>query len=89
MKTSLTEVQQIEHWLQQEGDPSERLVTEVQLLLNPQLREKVEWQVRTYRLVQLYGRQKLREEIKAVEHRLFTATKHKTFQERIRTIFKY
>ncbi|UXP33353.1 hypothetical protein N6H18_05230 [Reichenbachiella agarivorans] len=88
MKTSWIETSQIENWLQQKGDVSERLVTEVKSMLSPQLSDKIHWQSKTYELVHLYGREKLREEIKTLEQELFTTAKHHSFQARIRSIFK-
>lgn len=88
MRTSLIEIQKLEKWLLQQGDPGERLLTEVKLQLNPRLMDEAKWQATTYDLIQLYGREKLREEIKVVEERLFTSPDYQSFQNRIRSIFK-
>lgn len=88
MRTSLTEVAQIENWLLRRGDLSDRLVMEAKVLSSPEMVDKAQWQSATYDLAHLYGREKLREEIKAVEHRLFHTSKYKSFQDRIRSIFK-
>jgi len=85
----LIEIAEIESWVLQQGDPADRLVTEGRLLLNPALREQAAWQTQTYAVVREYGRQKLKEEIKAVENQLFTSAKHRRFQERIRSIFSF
>ncbi|MEP1096075.1 MAG: hypothetical protein ABJG78_13255 [Cyclobacteriaceae bacterium] len=88
MRTSLIEIEQIENLLLRRGDLSNRLVTEAKALSNPELRKKVQLQSTTYDLVNLYGRGKLREEIKAVEHQLFNTSKYRMFQNRIRSLFK-
>lgn len=88
MRTSLTEIKQIEHWLLQKGDAQDRLVTEARALTNSDIYENAQWQAKAYELIQFYGREKLREQIKAVEHQLFNEPKYRSFQERIRSIFK-
>lgn len=87
MKTSLTELDQIEKYLLKKGDIRERLVTEARILSSPEVKEKAHWQSATYDLVHLYGRRKLLEEIKAIEHQLFHDTKYRSFRDRIRSIF--
>lgn len=89
MRTSLTETAQIENWLlRYEGLP-ERLLMEARILSNPALMDRVRWQSATYELARSYGREKLREEIKSVEHQLFNTSKYRSFQHRIRSIFKH
>ncbi|MEL6536655.1 MAG: hypothetical protein AAFQ98_14650 [Bacteroidota bacterium] len=88
MRTSLLEIAEIEDWVLQQGDPAQRLIMEGKLLLSPALQEQVKWQTQTYAVVRQYGQEKLREEIKAVEKELFSAPKHRQFQDRIRSIFK-
>lgn len=88
MRTSLIETAQIENWLLQDGDLSDRLVIEAKMLSSSEMKEKVQWQSATFDLARLYGRQKLHDEIKAVEQRLFHTSKYRSFQERIRSIFK-
>jgi len=88
MRTSLIEIEQIENWLLEQGNVQERLVTEAKVLSNPALQEKVFWQSKSYQLIQLYGREKLLQEIKVVERQLFNSKKHKSFQQRIKSIFK-
>lgn len=88
MRTSLTETKQIENWLLRLGSTSDRLVMEARILSNPELQERVNWQSKTCDLAHLYGREKLREEIKAVENRLFSSSKHQSFQNRVSSIFK-
>lgn len=88
MRTSLIETAQIENWLQHHEDVQNRLVMEAKILSNSKLREKAQWQSVTYELVHLYGQKKLRKEIKVIEHQLFHTSKYRSFQHRIRSIFK-
>lgn len=88
MRTSLTETAQIENWLLKRGEPAEQLVLEAKMLSNPEMREKVKWQQMAYEVVRLHGRQQLKEEIKAIEHQVFNTTRYRSFQDRIRSIFK-
>ncbi len=88
MKTSLNETIEIENLLLQQGDTSDRLVTEAKVLSNSEFKEKVQWQSLAYDLVNLYGRDKLLKEIKVIENRLFSTSKYQSFQNQIYSIFK-
>lgn len=88
MRTSLNEVRALEAFLLEQGDPSELLVTEARMLINPELQDKAKWQLCANDLVQEYGRQKLRQEIQTIEKQLFTNSRYRSFQDRIRSIFK-
>lgn len=88
MRTSLNEIRELEDWLLKQGELSDRLVTEAKVLSNPELQENAKWQAQTYDLVAAYGRQKLREEIRQVEKQLIMSPKYRSFQDRIRSIFK-
>lgn len=89
MRTSLIEVEQIEDMLLKRGPIEDRLVTEAKVLSNPELKELTQWQLRSYDLIQQYGREKLHLEIKAIEYRLFHSSKYKSFQSQIQSIFKF
>lgn len=88
MRTSLIEIKQIEDWLLRRGDIKDRLVTEAKIISSPEIREKAEWQMKSYDLIRQYGREKFLQEVKAVEYGLFHSPKHKSFQNRIKSIFK-
>ncbi len=89
MRTSLIEIKQIENLLLKQGDIQERLITEAKILLSPELKEKLNWQLKSYELIRQYGLEKLSQEIKEVEDYVFTNPKYGSFQSRIRSIFKY
>ncbi|WP_422360923.1 hypothetical protein [Reichenbachiella sp.] len=88
MRISLSETAEIENWLLAKAPSSEQLVTEAKVLTTPSIRDKAKWQSKAYSLIQLYGREKLIEEIKSVEHCVFHEPKFRSFQLRIQSIFK-
>ncbi|MGD1843951.1 MAG: hypothetical protein ACFB10_00985 [Salibacteraceae bacterium] len=89
MRTSLAELERLEHWLLQQGEPDSRLVTEAKVLINADLLAKAQCQQRSYELIRHYGRSQLRKEILAVEQELFQSSRHRSFQKRILSIFNY
>jgi hypothetical protein len=87
MRTSLIETQQIEAHLMGRSDPGDALVFEARLLLQAELREKLQWQQQTYKLIKKYGRDQLKKEIEAVHQQLFTQPQHRSFSQKIRQLF--
>ena len=87
MRTSLIETEQIEAHLRQLSEPGDTLVFEARLLLEPELKDKMHWQRKTYSIIKQYGRQQLREEIEAVHHQLFSRPEHASFRQRIMRLF--
>ena len=87
MKTSLIETGQIEAHLLQRSEPGDQLVFEARLLLEPELHEKIQWQQEAYRMVKLYGRDQLKQEIEAVYQKLFTQKEHLSFSQKITRLF--
>ncbi|MEQ9299592.1 MAG: hypothetical protein RIF33_13550 [Cyclobacteriaceae bacterium] len=88
MRTSLIETKRIDDWLLGQDDPQEHLLMEVKLEISDALKEKVEWQKEVHGLIRSYGRKQLKAEIKSIEHRLFSSQQHRSFQDRVRAIFK-
>ncbi len=87
MRTSLHEIKVIEQHLLQREPPEEALIFEARMLLDAELKEKVKWQNKTYALVQSYGRKQLKAEIDAVHQQLFTTTKHRSFRQKMLSLF--
>jgi hypothetical protein len=87
MMTSLIETEQIEAHLTQRSETGDQLVFDARLLLEPELREKVQWQQQAYRMVKLYGRDQLKQEIEGVHQKLFTQKEHFSFSQKIRRLF--
>jgi len=87
MRTSLIETEQIEAHLMQRSEPGDQLVFEARLLLEPELHEKMQWQQEAYRMVKLYGRDQLKQEIEAVHQKMFAQNEHLSFSQKIRRLF--
>ena len=87
MRTSLIETEQIEAHLLKLSDPGDSLVFEARLILEPELKEKLMWQEKTYSMVRIYGRDQLKQEIEAVHQQLFTESKHAGFRQKIMRLF--
>ena len=87
MKTSWKKTKQWEAYLLQRAHPEEILVVEAELILNPTLRETLQWQAITYDVVRQYSRQQLRSEIQAVQRQLFQRPEHRSFRQTIRQLF--
>ena len=87
MRTSLIETRQIEAHLLQLSEPGDALVFEARLLLEPELRDKMQWQKETYNIIRQYGRDQLKQEIEAVHRQLFTEPKHAGFRQKIMWFF--
>lgn len=87
MKTSWKTTQRLEDYRLRRLTPEDALLVEAELLTNPELRETLQWQERTYELLQAYGRQQLRREILSVQHRLFYRPEYRSFRQIIRQLF--
>lgn len=87
MRTSLLETEQIESHLTRRAEAGNALVFEARLLLEPELRDKVLWQQRTYSIIREYGREQLKGEIEAVHRQLFNNGAHQGFRQKIMRLF--
>lgn len=87
MKTSLNELQLIEDFLLLNTNAEDKVLMQARQVLQPGLQESVYWQQKTYRLIETYGREQLRKEIRQVHQKLFTAAVHSSFRERIKRFF--
>lgn len=88
MPTSWNDTVQIEKYLGNNLHNGNALVFEARLLLQPELADKMQWQQKTYTLIQNYGRMQLRQEIEMVHQQLFTDTKFRRFSQKIKALFK-
>lgn len=88
MRTSLDEIRELETYIHGAHSPEDGLLMTAKLQLDKGLAQKVEQQEKAYLLVREYGREKLREEIREVQHRLFSAPRHQRFKQRIMNLFK-
>jgi len=83
----LIETEKIEAHLMHRSEPGDQLVFEARLLLESELHEKMQWQQEAYRMVKLYGRDQLKQEIEAVHQKLFMQKEHLSFSQKISRLF--
>ena len=88
MRTSLIKLQEIEEFVLQSADVTDRLVFEARMIVDPALAHEVTRQKETYTLIQQYGRRKLKAELEAVHQTLFTQPIHRRFRQKILSLFK-
>jgi hypothetical protein len=88
MKTSASEIRLIENYNQKQLPPADQLVFEARLLLCPELNKTVQCQQRVQQLVNIRGRKQLKDQIKRVEHKIFTEPAHQTFRDKLYALFK-
>lgn len=87
MKTSLNELRWIERHLLSGFEDEESCLFEAKLILQPELKEQVYWQHKTYQVVQEYGRQQLKAEIEKIHQALFHTAEHQPFRRRVMRLF--
>jgi len=88
MRTSWNNTQRIERYLLGNLSASDKLVFEFQLMLRPKLRKELYFQKKTYQLVQLYHRKKLKEELETLHQQIFDDPDKVVFQQAIYRLFK-
>jgi len=88
MRTSLSEIRQIDEYLFNQAAAGDALVFNARLVLDPELKYKVLWQKKAHFFVQQYSRKKLRDEIEAVHQQLFSGPAHRSFRQRILSLFR-
>ena len=87
MKTSWNDIIETEQYLSGTGSGDRRAAFEARLLLEPSLKENMQWQQAAYTAVHQYGRQKRCAEIEQVAKYIFTAKKYTGFREKIFSLF--
>ncbi len=87
MRTSLIEIERIDQWLLNQDAPASHLLMDARLVLDPVLRSNVRDQKTSHDLIRRYGRQKLINEIRSVEHELFSSDEHRSFRDKVKSIF--
>ena len=89
MQTSLIETREIEAYLKKFQQPEDSVLFQAKLILQSNLAENVKWQEKTYQLIRIYSRKKLREEIAEAEKKLFEDTAFRSFRNKITSLFKH
>ena len=87
MRTSLNNIKLIDDYLFSKIPQGDKLVFEAKLILNPDLADGLLWQQQTHAIVNQYGRKKLKAEIENVHQQLFNDLEHKSFKQRILSLF--
>ena len=87
MRTSLNNIRETEEYLFGILTPVERLIFNARTLVDPLFRRDTHFQKNAYRVIRHYGRKKLREEIEAVETRMFNDGDARSLQNQISKIF--
>ena len=87
MKTSLNELRLIEHYLLSDDKDGESLLFEAKMILQPELKQQVYWQNKTYQMVRDYGRKQLKNEIDNIHETLFNTDEHRSFRQKVMRLF--
>jgi hypothetical protein len=88
MKTSLSELVEIDRFIDDEMETGERFLFESRQQLDTELRVSVTVQKQVRRLVTLQGKSKLRESLDELHRVYFTDTAHLIFREKILSYFR-
>jgi hypothetical protein len=88
MKTSQSDVNQIEAYLTGKMPPADRLVFKARLIINPLLRLNVAFQQKTYTLIKAYGRKKRKADFDLLHTKLFNDPEKAVFQQEVLQLFK-
>jgi len=89
MKTSWSDIQQIERYLLHQLDEKERQSFEAGLRVSPCLRVQVQVQQKMMQLLRYYHRRKLKREAERVRDRLFEDPAKAGFRQEIIQLFKH
>ncbi len=88
MKISWHDTRHIERYLNNKLSQEEKILFEAQLALDPLFKLNVELLKKSYSLIKLYGRRKMKAEIGKIHYKLFHSPEHVIFQQRIQQLFK-
>ena len=88
MRTSLNETRLIDGHLFNGLSGEDSALFNAMLIADPSLSECVEWQGKTHQMIGQYSRKKLKSEMDAVHQKLFTDAVHKSFRQKILSLFK-
>ncbi|CAH0257825.1 MULTISPECIES: hypothetical protein [unclassified Pedobacter] len=87
MKTSLNELRLIEHYLLSDDKDGESFLLEAKMILQPDLKQQVYWQDKTYQMVRNYGRKQLKNEIENIHQTLYNTDAHQSFRQKVMRLF--
>lgn len=78
----------IEKYLYGMLSPIDKLIFEARLAVNLNLRRELYYQKRTYKLIKIYHRERLKEEMEALHQKIFSDLDKINFQQNIYQIFE-
>lgn len=88
MRPSLRDIQLLEAYLQGQLEAAEREEVRQRLLLEPDLYAQLRQQKRTYRLIRLSGRRRLKRELEEIHREFFHTKTNLNWRERILNYFR-
>ena len=88
MRTSLNEIKLTDDYVFGNISVPDKLLFDALLILNQELADKVQWQKEAHAHIRQFGRKKLKAEIEAVHHQLFSDKQHLSFGQKILRLFK-
>lgn len=88
MMTSQNHTRLIEKYLIGTLTPVDKIIFESRLVLDPNLRRNLYFQKKTYKLIKMYHREKLKEEMEALHQKLFNDPEKINLRKNIYQLFK-
>lgn len=88
MRTSLNNIKIIEDYLSGQMPPGDTLLFEANMLLNNDLINDIQHQQDTYTIIRRYSRQRIKNEIAAVQNKLAVTPQYRGFMQCITNLFK-
>ena len=89
MRTSLSDITKTEKYLQGQLGPEDSLLFQARLLVDGELRANTFFHRMVHRLVSLYRRKQLKEEVEAIHKKLFFDPAKADFRERVMKNFNF
>jgi len=83
----LNELCLIEYYLLSDDKDGESFLFEAKMILQPELKQQVYWQNKTYQMVRDYGRKQLKNEIDKIHETLFNTDEHQSFRQKVMRFF--
>ncbi len=88
MSNSLTDIRRAERYVTGKMAEEDSLVFEARMLVDPTLRANVHFLQKTFALLKLYNRRKLKQEAEAIHQRLFNDPHKQDYRDHIFQLFK-
>jgi hypothetical protein len=87
MRTSLNKIKQAEDFLSGKLSAGDSLVFRAKMLIDPILRLNVTMQKKTYTLIRVYGRRKIKDAAEAVHKKIFNDPERIDYHQKITELF--